>query len=119
MTDEIKRRGAKRKTALILAIIEGETTEAEAHGAYDLPQSQIDEWVEDGKRSMEDANTLGHRNHLGHRLATFQSDHSYSLLRKSVSTQFCRTSEAAVSARAGIALTRQASSYWGYTPCPR
>jgi transposase-like protein len=45
MEDDIKRWTAKRKTALILDIIQGKTTVAEASRAYDLPPSEIEEWV--------------------------------------------------------------------------
>ena len=55
MEDDIKRWTAKRKTALILDIIQGKTTVAEASRAYDLPPSEIEEWVEDGKKGMENA----------------------------------------------------------------
>ena len=33
----------------------GKTTVAEASRAYDLPPSEIENWVEDGKRGMENA----------------------------------------------------------------
>ena len=55
MEDDIKRWTAKRKTALILDIIQGKTTVAEASRSYDLPPSEIEEWVEEGKRGMENA----------------------------------------------------------------
>ena len=48
MEDDIKRWTARRKAALILDIIQGKTTVAEASRAYDLPPSQIEEWVEEG-----------------------------------------------------------------------
>jgi transposase-like protein len=40
MEDEIKRWTAKRKSALVLDIIQGKTTVAEASRAYDLPPSE-------------------------------------------------------------------------------
>lgn len=55
MEDEVKRWTAKRKSALVLDIIQGKTTVAEASRAYDLPPSEIETWVEDGKRGMENA----------------------------------------------------------------
>ena len=55
MEDDIKRGTAKRKTALILDIIQGKTTVAEASRSYDLPPSEIEEWVGEGKRGMENA----------------------------------------------------------------
>jgi transposase-like protein len=55
MDDEIKRWTARRKSALVLEIIQGKTMVAEASRAHDLPPSEIEKWVEDGKRGMENA----------------------------------------------------------------
>ena len=55
MDDEIKRWTARRKGALVLQIIQGKTTVAEASRAHNLPPSEIEKWVEDGKRGMENA----------------------------------------------------------------
>ncbi len=55
MEDEIKRWTAKRKTALVLDIIQGKSTVAEASRSFDLPPSEIEAWVEEGKRGMENA----------------------------------------------------------------
>jgi len=55
MEEDIKRWTAKRKGALVLDIIQGKTTVAEASRAYDLPPSEVEGWVEDGKRGMENA----------------------------------------------------------------
>ena len=55
MDEQIKRWTAKRKSALVLEIIQGKTTVAEASKAYDLPPSEIETWVDDGKRGMENA----------------------------------------------------------------
>ncbi len=54
-SEEIKRWTAKRKSALVLEIIQGKTTIAEASRSYDLPPSEIEEWVEEGKRGLENA----------------------------------------------------------------
>ncbi len=40
MDDEIKRWTARRKSALVLEIIQGKTTVAEASRAHDLPPSK-------------------------------------------------------------------------------
>ena len=53
--EDIKRWTAKRKSALVLDIIQGKTTVAEASRAYDLPPSEIEEWVDEGKKGMENA----------------------------------------------------------------
>ena len=55
MDEEIKRWTAKRKTALVLEIIQGKTSVSEASRTYDLPPSEIEEWVEEGERGMENA----------------------------------------------------------------
>ena len=55
MEEDIKRWTAKRKSALVLDIIQGKTTVAEASRAYDLSPSEVEGWVEDGKRGMENA----------------------------------------------------------------
>lgn len=55
LDDEIKRWTARPKSALVLDIIQGKATVAEAIRAYDLPPSEIETWIEDGKRGMENA----------------------------------------------------------------
>jgi transposase-like protein len=55
MEDEIKRWTAKRKAALVMEIIQGKTTVAEASRAFDLTPSEIEEWVDEAKRGMENA----------------------------------------------------------------
>jgi len=55
MEEEIKRWTARRKSALVLEIIQGKTTVAEASRSYDMPPSEIEQWIEDGKRGMENA----------------------------------------------------------------
>jgi len=55
MDDEIKRWTARRKSALVLEIIQGKTTVAEASRSFDLPPSEIERWVDEGKRGMENA----------------------------------------------------------------
>ena len=42
MEDEIKRWTAKRKSALVMEILQGKTTVAEASRSYDLPPSEIE-----------------------------------------------------------------------------
>ena len=53
--ENIKRWAARRKTALVLEIIQGKTSIAEASRAYDLSPSEVEAWVEDGKTGMENA----------------------------------------------------------------
>ncbi len=55
MDEDIKRWTARRKAALVLEIIQGKTTVAEASRGFDLPPSEIEQWVEEGKRGMENA----------------------------------------------------------------
>jgi len=46
MEEEIKRWTARRKSALVLEIIQGKTTVSEASRQFDLPPSEIESWVE-------------------------------------------------------------------------
>jgi len=55
MDEEVKRWTARRKSALVLEIIQGKTTVAEASRAYDLTPSEVEAWVDDDKRGMENA----------------------------------------------------------------
>jgi transposase-like protein len=55
MEEDIKRWTAKRKAALVMEIIQGKTTVAEASRAFDLTPSEIEEWVDEAKRGMENA----------------------------------------------------------------
>ncbi|MBA2849854.1 transposase [Thermosulfuriphilus ammonigenes] len=52
---EIKRWTAKRKTQLVLEILKGKTTVAEAARRYDLKPSEIETWVQDGIEGMENS----------------------------------------------------------------
>lgn len=53
--EDVKRGAARRKSALILEIIKGNTTIAEAAMSYDLTPSGIEEWVDQVKAGMESA----------------------------------------------------------------
>lgn len=55
MEDSIKRWTAKRKTALVIEIIQGKTTISEASRSFDLSPSEIESWVDDAKRGMENS----------------------------------------------------------------
>jgi transposase-like protein len=55
MEDGIKRWTAKRKSALVVEIIQGKTTVAEASRSFDLAPSEIESWVDDAKKGMENA----------------------------------------------------------------
>ena len=55
MEEEIKRWTARRKSQLVLEIIQGKTSVSEASRTYDLPPSEIEGWVEDGRKGMENA----------------------------------------------------------------
>ncbi len=50
MEEDIKRWTARRKATLVLEIIQGKTTVAEASRSFDLTPSEIEEWVDEGKR---------------------------------------------------------------------
>jgi hypothetical protein len=53
--EEVKRWTARRKSALVLEIIQGKTTVSEASRQYYLAPSEIEEWIEHGKAGMENA----------------------------------------------------------------
>ena len=55
MEEEVKRWTARRKSALVLEIIQGRATVAEAARSYDLPPSEIEDWVDQAKAGMENA----------------------------------------------------------------
>ncbi|WP_424934294.1 transposase [Amaricoccus macauensis] len=55
LEDGIKRWTAKRKSALVIEIIQGKTTVAEASRSYDLTPSEIENWVDDARKGMENA----------------------------------------------------------------
>ncbi len=55
MEEEFKRWTAKRKAALVMEIIQGKTSVSEASRVFDLPPSDIEEWVDEAKRGMENA----------------------------------------------------------------
>ena len=53
MEEDIKRWTAKRKSTLVLDIIGGKATVSEASRQYDLSPSEVEQWVDDAKRGME------------------------------------------------------------------
>jgi hypothetical protein len=53
MDADIKRWIARRKSALVLQVIWGKTTTAAASRQFDLTPTEIERWVEEGKRGME------------------------------------------------------------------
>ena len=55
MDEDVKRWTARRKSALVLDIIQGTTTVSEAARQFDLSPSEIEEWVDQGKAGMENA----------------------------------------------------------------
>lgn len=57
LDDKIKRWTVKRKSALFIEIIQGKTTMAETNQCYDLAPSKIENWADDGRKSMGNALT--------------------------------------------------------------
>ena len=55
MSEENKRWSTKRKSALVLEIIQGKTTIAEASRQFDLTPSELESWVDQAKEGMENA----------------------------------------------------------------
>lgn len=58
MNDDVKRWTAKRKAALVKAIIQDKTTVSEASRSFDLSPSEIENWVDEAKRGIENALSL-------------------------------------------------------------
>ena len=52
---DIQRRSAKRKASLVLDVLKGKTTITEACGLYDLTPSEVESWVDEGQRGLENA----------------------------------------------------------------
>ena len=50
---EVKRWTAKRKTQVVLDILKGKTTVAEISRQHDLTPGEVERWVEEGIRGME------------------------------------------------------------------
>lgn len=55
MEEDITRWAVRRKTAPVVEIIHGKTTVAEASRSFDLAPSEVEEWIDEGKRGMENA----------------------------------------------------------------
>ena len=55
MNEENKNWSAKRKSALVLEIIQGKTTVTEASRQFDLTPSELESWVEQVKAGMENS----------------------------------------------------------------
>ena len=55
MSDENKRWSAKRKSVLVLEIIQGKTMVTEASRQFDLTPSELESWVDQAKEGMENA----------------------------------------------------------------
>lgn len=55
MEEGFKRWTAKRKSALVVEIMQGKTTVAEAARSFDLTPSEIESWMDDAKKGMENA----------------------------------------------------------------
>ena len=53
--EDVKRWTAKRKSALVMEILHGKVTVAEASRMYDLQPSEVENWIDDAKRGMENA----------------------------------------------------------------
>ena len=52
---DIKRWTAKRKAALVMELIRGQATVAEAARQHDLTPSEIEKWVDEAKAGIENA----------------------------------------------------------------
>jgi len=83
LTDDIKRWTAKRKSALVIEILQGKTTVAEASRSYDLSPSEIENWVDDARKGMENAlraNPLDVRDQYEKKLRDLQEAYGEAML---------------------------------------
>lgn len=55
MSEEVKRWTSKRKATLVIELLKGQTTVAEASRQYDLTPSEIQSWMVDAENGMENA----------------------------------------------------------------
>ena len=53
--EDFKRWTAKRKAALVTEILQGKTSVSEAARSFDLSPSEIEDWVDEGKKGLENA----------------------------------------------------------------
>ena len=91
MEDGIKRWTAKRKSALVVEIIQGKTTVAEASRTYDLTPSEVENWVDDAKKGMENAlkaNPLDVRQEYEKQLRELQEAYGEAMLELRARTKF-------------------------------
>lgn len=83
MEDEIKRWTAKRKAALVLEVMQGKTTAGQAARSFDLPPSEIEEWMMQAQQGMENAlraKPLDIREQYERQLADLQSAYGEAML---------------------------------------
>ena len=53
--EDFKRWTAKRKAALVTEILQGKTSVSEVARSFDLSPSEIEDWVDEGKKGLENA----------------------------------------------------------------
>ena len=53
--EDLKRWTAKRKAALVTEILQGKASVSEAARSFDLSPSEIEDWVDAGKKGLENA----------------------------------------------------------------
>ncbi len=85
--EDFKRWTAKRKAQLVLDILQGRTTVAEASRTYDPALSEIEEWVEDGRKGMENVlrtKRLDIKEHDGRQIRELQEVYGEAMLQMRV-----------------------------------
>ncbi|GGG77835.1 transposase [Salipiger pallidus] len=83
VVDSIKRCMAKRKTGLVIETTQGKTTVSEASRSFDLSPSEIEGWVEDAKRGIDNslrANPLDIREQYEKQLRDLQDAYGEAML---------------------------------------
>ena len=83
LEDGIKKWTAKRKSTLVIEIMQGKTTVTEASRLYDLAPSEIENCVDDGRKDIENAlkaNPLDFRQQYEKQLHDLQEAHGEAIL---------------------------------------
>lgn len=55
MSEEVKRWTSKRKASLVIQVLKGQTTVSESAREYGLTPSEVQSWVDEAERGMENA----------------------------------------------------------------
>lgn len=83
LEDDIKRWKVIRKAVLVMVIIQGKSTISEASRVFDIAPSEIEEWLDEAKRGMENglrAKPLDIKEQYERQLKEFQEAYGEAML---------------------------------------